>query len=142
MNKYISFAFVVCALVASAHCNSYGSYGGSAPASAYNANSYALGPGPVVYASPPAAYQAAPASYPAPPSYSAPSYPAAKPKYTIQPAYSHELYPGQNNYRSYHSAPVYSQVALPIVPSSPVAKLYVPAQQSYASAPSYGGSGY
>lgn len=142
-----SFFFVVCALVvASVNCGKYGTYGSAAPASVYNANSYALGPEPLSYpaASPayPSAHSYPSPSYPAPsypaPSYRAPSYPS-KLKYSVQPAYSQELYPGQNNYKSYHSAPVYSQVALPIVPSDPVAKLYVPAHQSYAPASSYGG---
>lgn len=146
-----SFIFVVCALVvASVSCGKYG----AAPASVYNANSYALGPEPLSYAAPSPAYPSASyssAAYPSPsypahsyptPSYPSPSYPArayaSKLKYSVQPAYSQELYPGQNNYKSYHSAPVYSQVALPIVPSDPVAKLYVPPQHSYAPASSYG----
>ncbi|KAM7356723.1 chorion protein 19 isoform 2-T2 [Cochliomyia hominivorax] len=139
MNKFISLAFVVCALASSVHCSGYGSsYGSSAaaPASAYNANSYILGPGPVGYAA-----AAAPAVY-AGPSYSAHSYSApafsspakpSGPKYTVQPAYAHELFPGRFNYKTYHSAPTYSQVALPVLPSSPLAKLYIPAAQSYAA---------
>lgn len=130
--------------MATVHCASYGSslsHSDYAPAysSPYNANSYSLGAGYAPIAAP-AAYSSSSASYSAP-LYAAPAKSAyGAPKYTIQSLYAHELYPGQQNYQIYHSKPTYSQIALPIVPSVPVAKLYVPAQHSYAApAVSYGG---
>lgn len=70
-------------------------------------------------------------SYGAPsPAYAVKSY---GPKYTVQPAYAAELYPGQQQYKAYNSPAIYSQVALPIAPSAPVAKLYVPSDASYGN---------
>ena len=122
--------------MATVNCGSYGGnwvYGGSAaaPSSSYNSNSYSSIAAPSAYSSSSASSYAAPAK----PAYGAP-------KYTIQSLYSREIYPGQQNYQIYHSAPIYSQVALPIIPSAPVAKLYVPAQQSYAAPAGNYGGGY
>ncbi|KAM7356725.1 chorion protein 19 isoform 4-T4 [Cochliomyia hominivorax] len=121
MNKFISLAFVVCALASSVHCSGYGSSYGPGPVG------YAAAAAPAVYAGP--SYSAH--SYSAP-AFSSPAKPSG-PKYTVQPAYAHELFPGRFNYKTYHSAPTYSQVALPVLPSSPLAKLYIPAAQSYAA---------
>lgn len=164
-----SFAFVVFAFIATVSCSkhydnhgsSYGnlanlamsSYGNSgssssassaaaAPASVYSSPSYSLGSGHGHGHAHGHSY-AAPA--PAPRAYASHKHGHAAPKYSVQPAYATELYPGQHNYQTYHSAPTYSQVALPVVPSAPVAKLYVPPQHSYSGssygspAASYGG---
>lgn len=147
-----SFAFVALALIASVSCskqydNHHGNYdnlaklaisssassSAAAPASVYSAPSYALGQDH--HAAGHSVHYAARA--PAARAYAANKHAHAAPKYSVQQAYATELYPGQHNYQTYHSAPTYSQVALPIVPSAPVAKLYVPPQHSYG-AQSYG----
>ncbi|XP_073839321.1 chorion protein 19 [Musca autumnalis] len=127
MNKYICFATIILAAIASVSCSGYSAgYAGDAAAygSAPNYQGYS--------------------GYSAPaPSYGG-SYAAAAPKsygqkYSFQPAYSTELYPGQNGYKQYNSHPTYSQVALPVVQDAPLAKLYSPAAKSYGHGQAYGG---
>lgn len=104
------------------------SYGANYAAPGYGVSSYGapVSYGGQGYAAPISAYSTPSATYTAP----AKSY---GPKYTVQPAYATELYPGQQNYKAYNSPATYSQIALPIAPSAPVAKLYVPAQPAYAA---------
>ncbi|KAL7733319.1 hypothetical protein ACLKA6_004815 [Drosophila palustris] len=60
-----------------------------------------------------------------------------RPRWSVQPAGATLLYPGQNNYRSYASAPEYTKVVLPIRAAAPVAKLYVPENHYGHQAPRY-----
>ncbi|XP_005187962.1 chorion protein S19 [Musca domestica] len=151
MNKYICFASVILAAIASASCSGYGnlanlalnSYGGAAPSYGGAASSYGGdAAGYSGYSAPAASYGGGSSynSYAAPKSYA--------PKYSFQPLHSTELYPGQGGYKHYNSHASYSQVALPVVQDAPLAKLYSPAaksyggygSQSYGGSPSYGGS--
>lgn len=128
-----------CALAASAQCSSYGSQssGGAAAAAAsfLNAQSYALGANQVDSDPAYAAASAPSPSYP-------PQSQRSKPDVSMQPLWSHEIYPGRTQYKTYHSAPQYSQITLPIISSSPLARLFESQSQSQSQGQSggYGGS--
>ncbi|XP_037938427.1 chorion protein S19 [Teleopsis dalmanni] len=88
----------------------------------------------VVLPAPSPVYGAAP-GYAAAPRYGHPA-----PRYNvIQPAVATQLNPGQLNYKAIQGVPQYNTVALPVVPSEAVAKLYVPrpAPAPYNIGPAY-----
>ncbi|TMW43289.1 hypothetical protein DOY81_011632, partial [Sarcophaga bullata] len=133
MNNFISFALVISVSMATVSCGSYcgnWGYGGSAaaPSSTYNTNSYSL-----VEVMTQLLHQLLILLRLLLHMLHQLNLPTVLPNTQYNLFMPTNYIPVNKNYQVYHSAPIYSQVALPVIPSAPVAKLYVPAQQSYAA---------